>query len=111
MIGLILLYFIGKHFFYLAGDYDKSRWLFAILGVLSYYLGSFIGGVLVVLIWEMISPGTVDQTEDIVLGLLAAPFGILLCWGFYHLLKRTWEKSYVEKEDLLEEFGKEEIEG
>ena len=33
MLGLVLLYWIGKYFYKLAEEYDKSKWGFAILGL------------------------------------------------------------------------------
>jgi hypothetical protein len=35
MLGLILIYFVGKAFYDLAGLHGKSQWGFAILGIVS----------------------------------------------------------------------------
>ncbi len=44
MLGLFLLYFIGKIFYQLAEAHNKNKWVFAILGVIAYYAGTFLGG-------------------------------------------------------------------
>ena len=33
MLGLLLIYFIGKYFYDLAAEFEKNKWLYAILGV------------------------------------------------------------------------------
>ncbi|TDN87659.1 hypothetical protein DET49_111107 [Salegentibacter sp. 24] len=40
MLGLLLLYWIGKYHYRLAGEYDKSQWGFTILGIVAYYADS-----------------------------------------------------------------------
>jgi amino acid permease len=90
--GLILIYFVGKAFSELAHEYNKSRWGFAILGVVSYYIGLLIGGILIGIAGEIIAPDFVDNTSDILLGLMCVPFGVLTCWLTYRLLKKSWSK-------------------
>jgi hypothetical protein len=95
MIGLLLIYFIGKYFYDLAGQYKKSKWGFAILGVISYYLGILIGGAVIGLLFEFVLEIPVEGFSDIALGLMSIPMGILACWGFYKLLKSQWTKPSV----------------
>lgn|SRR5688572_9066748 len=93
MIGILLLYFVGKAFYDLAHEHDKSRWGFAILGVVSYYVGSFIGGIILAVIFDLFLSTSMDDINDLLLGLLAMPFAILTCWGLYKILQNAWAKS------------------
>jgi branched-subunit amino acid ABC-type transport system permease component len=93
MIGLLLIYFIGKAFYQLAHDYDKSRWGFAILGILSYYAGTFIGGVILGLIGALTESNFVETQPSLVLSLICVPFGLLICWIFYKILVSQWNKK------------------
>lgn len=105
MIGLFLLYFIGKAYYDLAGLHNKGQWLYAILGIVSYYASAFIGGILIGIFAEIFMTGSLDDTSDIVWGLIALPFGILGCWGFYRILKSRWENSpkfSVHSDDVLD---------
>lgn len=96
MIGIILIYFVGKAFYDLAHEHDRSRWGFAILGVLSYYAGTFLAGVVAVFIYDFILLSSIDDVPEIGLQLAAVPIGILTCWGFYKILQSHWrEKSSV----------------
>jgi hypothetical protein len=48
--------------------------------------------------------GSVDDINETLLGFLALPFGVLVCWGFYNILKNRWtsKETYVPTEDVLD---------
>jgi ABC-type Co2+ transport system permease subunit len=103
MILLILMiYFVGRQFYELAHEYDKSRWGFAILGVVSYYIGLYSGAVLVGIVLEIVAPGFVESTSEFVLGLIPIPIGIATCWLTYVLLKRSWSKPKETSKQTLD---------
>jgi hypothetical protein len=93
MIGLLLIYFIGKSFYQLAFDYDKNVWAFAILGVIFYYGGTFIGGFILGIIGAFLGSNFVETIPKIMLSLISMPFGLLVCWGSYKLLENQWDKK------------------
>ncbi len=94
MLGILLIYFIWKYFNELAFDYDKpNRWIYSVLGIVVYYAGTFLGGIIIGLISIYILEKDIDQVNDILLNLISIPFGMGTCWLFYFLLKKQWEKS------------------
>lgn len=94
MLGIVLIYFIGKKFYDLADNYKKNQWLYGILGVVSYYAGTFILGIFLGLYYEFgSSSGSIDDLGDLGLSLIAIPAGLLSCYIFYTLLERNWEKN------------------
>ena len=97
MLGLILLLWIGKYFYRLAEEYNKNKWGIAILGVASHYMGTFIFGVVFGIVAEIVSPGYVNTMNNLLLGIIALPFGALNCYIVYNLLERIWKKrdTYV----------------
>jgi len=101
MIGLLLIYFIGKAFYKLAELHNKSKWGMAILGVLSYYFGTFLGGVILALGYEIYEPNSLDNLNDTLLGLMGLPFGIFACWGFYTILKKQWNKKKEDSDNMI----------
>ena len=104
MLGLILIYFIGKAFYDLAGSYDKHQWGHAILGVISYYVGTFIAGVFIAIAYELLGNGTIDDINDYLLGIMAVPFGLLMCWATYKILERRWDNQVVKnRDDILDD--------
>ncbi len=105
MLGLIFLYFIGKYFYKLADEFNKNKWLFAVLGILVYYVGTFIGGALLGIMDGLIGIGF-DWDNNLALGLIALPFGIASAYLFHYLLRKQWEKSFVFTEDEIQDIGK-----
>jgi len=103
MIGIILIYFIGKYYYDLAKEYQKNHWLFAVLGVLSYYAGTFIGGMIIgVIIVAREGDMGLDNMNDLALGLMAVPIGLLACWGLYKMLKKQWSSAHDVIDDIEE---------
>lgn len=103
MLGLLLIYFIGKNYMGLAEEYNKAKWLFAILGVVVYYVGTFIGGFIIGMIMVATNPGAIDTTHDLVWSLMGLPFGIGATVGFYFILKKQWSKSTIVNAEILDQ--------
>ena len=53
LLGLILISFVGKAFYDLAGLHGKSQWGFAILGIATYYAGIMTAGFAMGIISEL----------------------------------------------------------
>ena len=104
MLGIILIYFIGKQFFELAITYQKSKWPYAIAGVVSYYVGTFIAGIGIAIFMEYNRTGSIDEMNDFVLNLIALPFGLVCCYGLYKLLERNWKLNLSQSNpDVLDQ--------
>lgn len=105
MLGIIFLYYIGKYYYELAEMHDKNKWLYAILGVASYYFSTFIAAIIAVIVRPAFLEGS--NTSDIVLDLLCLPFGLLGCYAFYKLLEKNWDAQNFGKKkssnDLLDD--------
>lgn len=103
MLGLILIYFIGKHFYDLAAKHNKSEYLFAILGVVAYYVGSFVLGIILALI---IGPDAVADMNQILAAFIALPAGLITCFLFYKYLENSWSKTVGSTNpDILDDFN------
>lgn len=107
MLGILLIFFIGKYFYKLAEEHDKSKWGFAILGIASYYAGTFITGILLGVFLVIIgSEEFLDTTSELALGLIVLPFGMLASYLLYKALERTWRKAIKVKADEIDMIGK-----
>jgi hypothetical protein len=104
MLGILLIYFIGKHFYKMAETYNKSKWLFAVLGVIMYYVGTFIGGVVLALLDEIFVLG-INWENNFTLGIMALPFGIALDFVFYKLLEKKWKKEFIPVGQEIDQIG------
>lgn len=97
MLGLLLLYWIGKYYYRLAEEHNKNPWGFVVLGIVTYYAGTFIFGFLIGGVIEIMVPGYVDTMNELLAGLVTVPFGILSTYILYDHLKKSWEKNSSEK--------------
>jgi MFS family permease len=105
MLGILLLFFIGKYYYELAQDYYKHRWLYGALGIATYYAGTAIGGFVLGVANELFDLG-VNWDNMFGLSLIALPFGVLLATIVYFLLKRNWKKTVVCDKDDIQDIGK-----
>ena len=93
MLGLIFLYWIGKYFYNLAEEYDKNKWTYAILGIVSYYGGTIFFGLIIGIILGLFYPESIDGLDETMLSLVMIPFGILRCYLLYSYFEKTWKKN------------------
>lgn len=105
MLGLLLIFFIGKYFYKLSEEYNQNKWLFAILGVVVYYAAGFAFG-LILGILDLLFEWNLDFDNMFGINLISIPLGIAACYGFYFLLKKKWEKSVVLVKDEIQDIGK-----
>lgn len=105
MLGILLIYFIGRYFYRLAETFNQNKWLYAILGVVTYYIGTFVGGIVLAIFDELFAIG-INWDNNFSLGLLAMPFGIATAYLFYYLLNKKWQKSVILIKDEIQDIGK-----
>lgn len=99
MIEIVIIILVGKQFFQLAKKYNqKLAWIYGVLGVLSYYGGAFIAGIILGIYIEFTGEDPFAGVSDLTLGLIFIPIGALSCWGTYQLFNKKWRKEYVEQE-------------
>ena len=107
MLGILLLFFIGKYFYKLAEEYRKSKWGFAVLGIVTYYGGTFIYGIFYGIIYFAMNPEAFEDDIDTwTLRLTAVAAGIGFALILYFLLERSWKRNIAEKKTIdIDEIG------
>lgn len=93
MLGLLLVYFIGKQFYQLAFQHDRNAWGFAILGVIVYYGVTFLAGMLFAYAYLEFGNGTIESGTELLLTVLTIPVGILGAYILYKTLEKNWSNS------------------
>ena len=102
MIGLVLIYWIGKKFSELAKSFGRKPVWPVIIGIVFYFLGQFVLGLIIGVYYELQEPGF-KQFDDMVVNLIGIPFGLLACWGTYMFLEKKWRGSTVSEYDILDD--------
>lgn len=104
MLGIILIYFIGKYFHDLAKEFNKNKWMYAILAVVVFYAAQMVVGFILGLLFpewfEMMDTGT-----ELALNLAGLPIGIGAVYVFYILTKKKWEKEKEQNSPNIEDIG------
>ncbi|MDP5197999.1 hypothetical protein [Flavobacterium sp. DG2-3] len=109
MIGILLIYWIWKGFANLALEYDKNKWGYFAIGIVSYYGGTLVSGFIVGLLAVFISG--VDSVNDDSFtnpgwNILFVLFGALACYGVYRLLENKCEKEKeLQKKEGIDSIG------
>ncbi len=105
MLGILLIYFIGKRFYDLSEEYKQNKWLYAILSIVVYYVGIFSTGIILGII---ISLGImdIDLENSLMISLISLPFGLGAVYLFYILLEKKWKKTVVVVKDEIQDIGK-----
>ena len=106
MLGILLIYFIGKRFYDLSVEHQKNKWLFAILGVVTYYVIGWIFIFIIALLDVYVFYWDFDWDSSFGINLLFVPAGLLAVWGLYILLENNWKKSVVVIKDEINDIGK-----
>ena len=106
MLGIIIIVIIGRQFFKLAEQYKQNKWLFGILGVVSYYVGAFIGGGILG-VFDVVLDLGIDWDDNLLMSVIAIPFGIGSVALFYYLLKKNWSRRVIiEDVNEIQDIGK-----
>ncbi len=103
MLGILLIYWIGKYYYNLADEHDKRKWGFAFLGIGIYYAGLLSFGFLIGVILSLIDPSLIERINEYLLAILALPGGILTTYAVYKYLEKKWAKEMKKFDHLKEE--------
>jgi hypothetical protein len=102
MLSIFVIYFIARSFYELAKIHSKNKWLYAILGIAMFYVGSVTFGVILALLTYLNDNINNLINNESLLSLISIPFGLLSCWIFYKLLKRQWSNAFTNKNAFIE---------
>ena len=104
MLGIILIILIGRYFYRLAESNQKNGWLSAILGIASYYLGTFAAGIAIGYYNIYSTSAPIDTENTLMLAIIALPFGILAAWICSLIMLQVWKRTKKHSdENILDE--------
>lgn len=94
-----------KVFYLLADEYKENKWLFAILGVVVYYLSGALVGILLAVLGILLD-FEIDWDNTVLMAVLGLASGISSCWLFYYLLEKKWKKKQLKPVEDINDIGK-----
>lgn len=94
MLGIILIIFMARQFYNLAHDYNKNKWLWAILSIIIFYGVQFIASIIYILAFVGIEAEMQPWSSQYIVNLLVSVLtSIAAAYFLYQFLKNKWEKE------------------
>lgn len=106
MLSIILIYYVGKKFYDLAGQFDKNKWVYAISSIVLYYASSFILGLILGVLDIYVFEWGIDWDSSIGIKIGGIAVGIITLWGFYTYLEKKWDAQKPKFKDEIDKIGK-----
>ena len=101
MLGVVIIYFLGRSVYRLAETYHKNTWGHAVGSVLFYYLGTFVAGIAIYLLADL-NGGNLENTSDMAINLMAVPFGLAFWYAYRAFFKHRWAQAPESDMELLD---------
>ena len=105
MLGIFLIYWVGKKYYDLAIKHNRSKWGYTFLGIGIYYFAQIIFSISLYFIFPEKMENIDYQTEN-KFGYLAITVGVLVWYVLYLYLKKRLGKVEITLEDDIESIGK-----
>ena len=103
MLGIVFVYYIWKYLADLATKFGKHRQGFGWLGILVYFLGTFIGGFSLGLVSVFLDI-SIEENQTLI-NLITIPIGFLAVYLLYFVLNKNWT-SQVSKVESIDDIGR-----
>ncbi len=104
MIEFIILITAGKSFYQLAIDHNKQKWVYGILGPVTYFISALFFGLILGFLNEMFS-WNIDFGNKILMTLIALPICGASTYLLYRILKMKWEKEQKKDDKIIQNIG------
>lgn len=100
LIGLFVIFFIGKSFYNLAKKNNRHLLGYTLLGIGVYFGSQFVFGFLAGVVF-LLSGLEYGYETEMILALIGFVLGLLCVWLLHYLLKRNWEGNPKKSNDEL----------
>lgn len=101
MLGILLIYWVGKRYYRMAGYYGKSEWghVFMALGI--YFGSQFILGIVGALVFpDFFMTLESDKSQELLINLAGIVFGLLVWHIIFGVLEKKYESELSYEEDI-----------
>lgn len=110
MLGIFLIYWVGKKYYDLAFQYNKSPWAWAIAALFIYFGSQFVLGIIASILFYADQNFEIPTKDELLLNLSGVLFGLAIWYGIFTYLERRWENQYYNQADdsfdQINEIGK-----
>lgn len=96
-LGYIFLFYVGFYFYRLAENHNKNKWVFAIIGVATYFLGT----ILYPLYLRIFNSEIIEDFDISSISLKSFLIGFLFVFLLFQILSFVWNrKKKIDKKEI-----------
>jgi len=92
VLRFLLVFFIGKTFYDLASYHDKNKWLYAFIGLVSYFVAAIVFALFAFLFIDAMGSSPLNANQ-LHLSMISVAVGLLSCWCVYKYLYSRWKNQ------------------
>jgi membrane-bound ClpP family serine protease len=101
MLGYIFIFYIGFYFYRLAENHKKNKWLFGIVGIITFVFGNF----MYVLYANFFLEQDINEFNILSVSFKSFSSGVLSIFILFHLLNFIWSRKKVIREEEIDKIG------
>ena len=109
MLGILVIYWVGKQYYELAFRYNKSKWFWTILAIIIYFSSQFLFGLILAFLFPAMFVD-LDTGKSFFINVMGVLFGLLAWYIVLKILESAWEKqSYsiiANGETIIDQIGR-----
>ncbi|PQJ77717.1 hypothetical protein [Polaribacter porphyrae] len=102
IIGYIILFYVGFYFYRLAENYKKNKWLLALVGLLTFFLGYFV----YLIYYRFFVFEELDDFTYPEIGFKSFLVGIITTFILFQILNIVWGRKLKKSESEVDKIGK-----
>lgn len=97
----IFLFYVGFYFYRLAENHKKNKWVFAILGLITFFFGNF----LYVLYFRLFNGEDVDELTFPKVGEKSFLLGFIFAFILFQILSTVWNSKKRKRNNEVDKIG------
>lgn len=101
-LGYIFVFYIGFYYYRLAENHKKYKWLFAIVGIATYFTGS---AIYPLYLWFFTS-SEIPISESSKIAIQSFFIGLLCVFALFHILDFFWNRKEKTNQKEIDKIGK-----
>lgn len=101
LISYIFLFYVGFYFFRLAENHKRNKWLFSLIGIITFFVGYFS----YIFYYRIFRQVEIVDFSIIAIRLKSFFSGLIFVVIEFHLLDFIWSKKKRKKKEEIDKIG------
>lgn len=107
MIEIAIVVLMGRYYYKLAEKFDKNKWLYTILGIVTFYGTILLTGFVYAVYFFSQNPyASEEDLNTLMITFIGIVIGGFTSYLLYFLLERNWKKNDQREPTNIDDIGK-----